>query len=73
MCGGFPLLTVLSIMCLFVFFNQNIGYYFIYIAIDLKFDILHQNKSRFLCISTCTVFVLSVQNLMGIISFSYCF
>ena len=38
---GNPLFTVLSIMCFFIFFNQNIGYYFIYIAITLKFDILH--------------------------------
>lgn len=73
MCGGNPLFTVLSIMGFFLIFNQNIGYYFIYIAIELFFDILHQNEIHVLCISTYRDFVLYAQNITDFLGFPIAF
>ena len=61
MWGGIPLFTVLSIMCLRCFFNHNIGHCFIYIAVALKFDILHQNRSLLLFNSTYHFFLLQAH------------
>ena len=52
-----------SIICLSCYFKQNIGNYFIHIAIDFNFDILHQNNRHVLCNCAKPIFLLLIQAL----------